>query len=1128
MRLSRLLVTAIVLGLAVFVVSLAVFRSPTQVGAAAVTAGHDLFETDGGASDLNFGSTEVPAIPADFFGPGSDPFTGSVAVQGVPTDTFGTFTGLSPTDTIVERKQDAGPPGFPDTIDIEIVALSLRSVGPITVTYNGGQNPEPWDLDIDLPPVGGQNLGSMTVRHEFAEGGTFDSTLPVKPLLTFTRQSDALQAVRDYNLEALSPIQYQATGVPWCHSANPLTSPPGHQVIEKAGLTTNFFPSITCQPDAAVRVKQFYTTQAGVGGTDAQHTLRSAELAVPLSPHYECFDIAGQGPPLGVPVDLETQFGTELDVIVDTPAFLCPPALKYFPPGEPVPEGDLTEPHLKCYNIVSQEDPPHIVNLETQFGVESDVEVGPAQLLCAPASKSVVFPFPEPGDPLVPSPHYKCYQIIDPVGPGVVVDLETQFGLELGIPVENAQLLCAPALKWFPPGEPVPEGDLTEPHLKCYSIFSQEDPPHIVDLETQFGLEIGIEVGVAQRLCVPVTKTVVNIDTFEVRKQFDDSSTASVTVSLSCTSGSDSPATLSPAGSGTPNTPGAPVVFTVSGFSGDPTCTATESPIPAGYSSSGTCAALLSVGTCTIVNTLILPPPPVVFSVADVGIKGGPPGIGDITPVVNVGGLSCASADLLWPTGTGPGPCAARIGGGPPFPVPDAITFGPTDLGLDTPIGFTPFFDDLNAVSWGEFVNTGPVDYDFSVDAAPANGGSTVGSPGCGPAPNVGTEVLAGLGPEAQGDIFNTGSAAPAGCNLQIADESVLGLIAPNAAAPLAPPLDELDALTVMSGPPPGACTLMGGAMGPVVCSAFSLTPTLIGDSIMAGGVRADAFSGGLADYGSILVPPGAPASATEIPCPLLGGLPCSYVHSTSLGLVPGLVGGDDIDALCWFDANGNGVPDQPNSFNPLPGLGDYYIFSLTPASASVTGGPLFSAADLLTPDPNALGGPPIVLRTPISLGLLPGDNVDALICRDDDTDFDGAPDLLDNCPAIANATQLNTDGDQWGDACETADCLAVPTLWVAPPGDQDCDGWTTTVENFIGTDPLDACGPPADVWPVDMDNNQVVTIADVGFYVTILNAVGPNPPNPLYLVRFDLNMDVKITIADVGFFVSQLNMPCP
>jgi hypothetical protein len=46
-----------------------------------------------------------------------------------------------------------------------------------------------------------------------------------------------------------------------------------------------------------------------------------------------------------------------------------------------------------------------------------------------------------------------------------------------------------------------------------------------------------------------------------------------------------------------------PAVFSITGFSGDPLCTATESPIPSGYITTGTCSALLSVGVCTIVNT---------------------------------------------------------------------------------------------------------------------------------------------------------------------------------------------------------------------------------------------------------------------------------------------------------------------------------------------------------------------------------------------------------------------------------------------------------------------------------------------------------------------------------------------
>lgn len=97
----------------------------------------------------------------------------------------------------------------------------------------------------------------------------------------------------------------------------------------------------------------------------------------PTEPHYECFQIAGDVP--GVPVDLETQFGLESAVGVLEPALLCAPALKNG-------EGNLSYPHLECYNIVG--DPPGAsVGLTTQFGEEQVPEVGPAQLLCVQAEK---------------------------------------------------------------------------------------------------------------------------------------------------------------------------------------------------------------------------------------------------------------------------------------------------------------------------------------------------------------------------------------------------------------------------------------------------------------------------------------------------------------------------------------------------------------------------------------------------------------------------------------------------------------------------------------------------------------------------------------------------------------------
>ena len=65
------------------------------------------------------------------------------------------------------------------------------------------------------------------------------------------------------------------------------------------------------------------------------------------------------------------------------------------------------------------------------------------------------------------------------------------------------------------------------------------------------------------------------------------------------------------------------------------------------------------------------------------------------------------------------------------------------------------------------------------------------------------------------------------------------------------------------------------------------------------------------------------------------------------------------------------------------------------------------------------------------------------------------------------------------------APCPATP--WSIPPGDDDCDGWTTADEGVLGTDPNDPCANTAtandeadDRWPPDFDDNQIVNIIDV------------------------------------------------
>jgi uncharacterized repeat protein (TIGR01451 family) len=106
-------------------------------------------------------------------------------------------SGLANTDTIVRRGGTTLPmPGSNDTIPIEIVALSLTSVMPITVTYGGG-SPNQFDVSVDLPP-GPQPTGQMTMTRTGDTSGTLQSQLPVISHVTFTNQNPGgPQAVLD-------------------------------------------------------------------------------------------------------------------------------------------------------------------------------------------------------------------------------------------------------------------------------------------------------------------------------------------------------------------------------------------------------------------------------------------------------------------------------------------------------------------------------------------------------------------------------------------------------------------------------------------------------------------------------------------------------------------------------------------------------------------------------------------------------------------------------------------------------------------------------------------------------------------------------------------------------------------
>ncbi len=226
---------------------------------------------------VTFGSPFVPPIRADFFDPGSDPFFGLVQLGGQPINP----PTLGPTSTIIRRPGPpflpADPPGGPVNVPIEIVALSLVSVNPITVTYFGGFNPEQWNVSVRLSPtVMPQPPGNIRALKTHANGGTFDSVIQVVPLFTFVRQTD--MAVRQLDagmVPGLPPIRLESFGDPWVHSVNPAL-----QVITQPGCA--FVPGVVevVPGDPSSQLVQMFDERTQDGGQSVTHSVCPAQRRV--------------------------------------------------------------------------------------------------------------------------------------------------------------------------------------------------------------------------------------------------------------------------------------------------------------------------------------------------------------------------------------------------------------------------------------------------------------------------------------------------------------------------------------------------------------------------------------------------------------------------------------------------------------------------------------------------------------------------------------------------------------------------------------------------------------------------------------------------------------------------------
>lgn len=246
-----------------------------------ILAGSDLWTTVSGGGQSFQDFSDNP-IPAGFFGPDSEPFDGIIQFQGLPLmdnpglAPIGTLT-LGMADTIVQRMGDAtlNGPGSSATVDIEIVALSLVSVEPITVMIDGQETQ--WMVEAQLP-VNGPPMGTMTIMQTSEEGGTYDSTLPVGANLFFTDMGN------ETNIRTLQPIDYlmfTSHDVPWLFNSGGcpgLTVPESGQLANGTTVmpsSSNFFAGRALAPDTQ-ECKWVFTPE---DATLAAHGILPAQLS---------------------------------------------------------------------------------------------------------------------------------------------------------------------------------------------------------------------------------------------------------------------------------------------------------------------------------------------------------------------------------------------------------------------------------------------------------------------------------------------------------------------------------------------------------------------------------------------------------------------------------------------------------------------------------------------------------------------------------------------------------------------------------------------------------------------------------------------------------------------------------
>ncbi len=162
------------------------------------------------------GGAELPELPADFFGAGSDPFSGTIYFAG--ENSYGNIVPYP--DFEVDRMENAyfsTPYPSTDNVEISVYDMSVISTAPITVTYNNGQYSEQWNVEMYYYTKETKAGDSVSITKTDETGGYFSyGPIRIQPYFYFWNDNEGI----DWDTgDSIPPIVYYSVNdLDWSHS----------------------------------------------------------------------------------------------------------------------------------------------------------------------------------------------------------------------------------------------------------------------------------------------------------------------------------------------------------------------------------------------------------------------------------------------------------------------------------------------------------------------------------------------------------------------------------------------------------------------------------------------------------------------------------------------------------------------------------------------------------------------------------------------------------------------------------------------------------------------------------------------------------------------------------------------